>query len=175
MTWRAICALPYRRRQGCRHPTTTHCAPPPRPTSRRRRPRHRFRQRRLRRRRLGAHRSRRSPASRGLHSSTFQLKLSRFCHKIHPAHPLNLPKQLRKAPPMPWKPLAYMWKSVSPCQPAVHDTRGYIRQQRRAGEPRADFCAVRPLRHSGGGGEHLRYLTPGPLTRTRLSLISVSG
>ena len=28
---------------------------------------------------------------RGLHSSTFQLNLSRFWHKIHPKHPLLPP------------------------------------------------------------------------------------
>ena len=26
---------------------------------------------------------------RGLHSFTYQLSLSRFCHKIHPVHPLT--------------------------------------------------------------------------------------
>ena len=28
---------------------------------------------------------------RGLHSSTSQLNLSRFCHKMHPKHPLIIP------------------------------------------------------------------------------------
>jgi len=28
---------------------------------------------------------------RGLHSSTSQLNLSRFCHKIYPKHPLTSP------------------------------------------------------------------------------------
>jgi len=31
------------------------------------------------------------PAARGLHSSTFQLNLSRFRHKTHPGHPLMNP------------------------------------------------------------------------------------
>ena len=31
--------------------------------------------------------------ARGLHSSTFQLYISRFCHFIHPRHPAY-PKQL---------------------------------------------------------------------------------
>jgi len=30
-------------------------------------------------------------AGRDLNSSTFQLNLSRFCHKIHPKHPLTPP------------------------------------------------------------------------------------
>jgi len=49
---------------------------------------------------------------RGMHSSTSQLKLSRFFRKIHPRHPFTdpgtpqtPPKQPINAPPIPQKPL----------------------------------------------------------------------
>jgi hypothetical protein len=51
-------------------------------------------------------------AGRGLHSSTFQLNLSRFRHKIHPEHPLltpatpsTPPEQPLNAPPIQQKAL----------------------------------------------------------------------
>jgi hypothetical protein len=51
-------------------------------------------------------------SGRGLHSSTFQLNLSRFRFKIHPKHPLLIPdtpfippKQPLSIPPYPQKAL----------------------------------------------------------------------
>jgi len=38
------------------------------------------------------------PPARGLHSSTSQLNLSRFWHKIHPRHPL-IPLDTHQTPP----------------------------------------------------------------------------
>ena len=60
---------------------------------------------------------------RGLHSSTIQLNLSRFCHRIYskyPLIPLNIcqtpPKQSLNTPPAPQKVLTLSdnWTSVSP-------------------------------------------------------------
>jgi len=54
----------------------------------------------------------RGVCGRGLHSSTFQLNLSRFGHKLHPKHLENAPnsrytplKQPLNLPPIPQKAL----------------------------------------------------------------------
>jgi hypothetical protein len=39
---------------------------------------------------------------RGLHSSTFQLNLSRFGHKLHPKHPLITPDTAYSPPNKPY-------------------------------------------------------------------------
>jgi hypothetical protein len=59
----------------------------------------------------------------GLHSSTFQLNLSRFCHKIHPRHPLMSPdtpytplRQPLNVPPIPQKALE-LSRKVNECKP----------------------------------------------------------
>ena len=62
---------------------------------------------------------------RGLHSSTFQLNLSRFWHKIHPRHPLippdtpyTPPRQPLTVPPIPQKALK-LSRKVAECKPLV--------------------------------------------------------
>jgi len=67
----------------------------------------------------------RTSPGRGLHSSTFQLNLSRFSHKIHPSNPLitpntpdtsqTSPKQPRNAPPVPHKALT-LSRKVDECK-----------------------------------------------------------
>jgi len=59
----------------------------------------------------------------GLHSSSSQLNLSRFCHKIYPRHPLihldtpkTPPKQHINALPVPQKAL-YLSRKVDECKP----------------------------------------------------------
>jgi hypothetical protein len=39
------------------------------------------------------------PSGRGLHSSTFQLNLSRFCHAKHPDPPPPIPPNILQTPP----------------------------------------------------------------------------
>ena len=60
---------------------------------------------------------------RGLHSSTFQLNLSRSSHKRHPEHPLlppdasqTPPRQPLNAPPIPHKALTFS-REVDECKP----------------------------------------------------------
>ena len=63
------------------------------------------------------------PSFRGLHAFTFQLNLSRFCHKIHSKHPLiprnapyAPPKRPLNAPPIPQKALT-LNRKVDECKP----------------------------------------------------------
>ena len=63
------------------------------------------------------------PAGRDLHSSTVQLNLSHFWHKMHPIHPLippntpyTPPTQPLNAPPVPQEALT-LSRKVDECKP----------------------------------------------------------
>jgi len=64
-------------------------------------------------------------SGRGLHSSTFQLKLSRFWQKLHPRHPLispdtpyTPPRQPQILPPVPQQALK-LSRKVDECKPLL--------------------------------------------------------
>ena len=95
---------------------------------------------------------------RGLHPSTSQLKLSRFCHKRHPIqplispdtplHPLNTPKQPLHAPLIPQKSLK-LSQQVDECKPLPDDVLLVNRQ---------------PTLHKPGIMAHTARVLPGQRT-----------
>jgi hypothetical protein len=92
---------------------------------------------------------------RGLHSSTFQLNLSRFRHKIPQKHPLSTPdtpcipaEQPLHAPPIPQKALT-LSRKVDECKPLP--VRSWPRRRR--------DVVMHHARVRGGGGD---TLTPEP-------------
>ena len=71
---------------------------------------------------------------RGLHSSTFQLNLSRFWHTIHPRHSLippdthsTPPKQLLSAHPIPHEALT-LSREVEECKPLLRGSTQTVRR-----------------------------------------------
>ena len=108
-------------------------------------------------------------AGRGLHSSTFQLNLSRWRHRIHPVKPLippntcyTAPQQSLNASPTPHKALT-LSRNVDECKPLplVRRERGRtlnmphpaLRRRRRRGH-------MRSMRHSAPGRQGRKRRKP---------------